>query len=95
MAPVLPSSKPLAFRGCLVHTPKYGQMDMLLDRVVIVIDGKIAKIAAGSEEATVLSIYDVPANEVKRLAEGQFLMPGLIDTHVHAPQVRWRAARVQ
>ncbi len=51
-----------------MHTPQYGQMDLLLDRVVIVADGKIAKIAAGSEEATVLDIWGVDAGDVRRLA---------------------------
>jgi hypothetical protein len=25
------------FRGTLVHTPLYGQMDMLLDRIVVIV----------------------------------------------------------
>ncbi|KAL6750281.1 hypothetical protein V8C86DRAFT_2816921 [Haematococcus lacustris] len=80
---------PLAFRGTLVHTPAYGQMDIMLDKVVIVQNGKIVKITAGSEEATVLDIWDIPASAVRRLADGEFLMPGLIDTHVHAPQYKF------
>jgi guanine deaminase len=86
MAPAI-NTRPLAFRGNLVHTPQYGVLDMLIDKIVIVADGKIAKIAAGSEEATVLAIWGVDPSETRRLAEGEFLMPGLIDTHVHAPQV--------
>lgn len=66
MAPTVPDC--LAFRGTLIHTPHYGQMDILLDRVVIVANGKIAKIAAGSEEQTVLDIWGISASSVRRLA---------------------------
>ncbi len=111
------SAKPIAFRGTLVHTPAYGQLDFLLDKIVIVSEGKIARIASGSVEQTVLDIYGLKPQDVRRLAvrrvwmrhfpppsdapqghnsircaiptqDGEFLMPGLIDTHVHAPQVR-------
>lgn len=51
-----------------MHTPAYGQMDMLLDKILIVKDGKILKIAAGSEEKTVLGLYGIPEHKVQRLA---------------------------
>jgi guanine deaminase len=51
-------------------------------------DGKIVKMGPGAEEPAILQAYSFPSSAVKRLAEGEFLMPGLIDTHVHAPQVR-------
>jgi hypothetical protein len=57
----------LVFRGTLVHTPAYGQVDFLLDKVVVVSEGRISKICAGSEEQTVLSIWGVAPEAVRRL----------------------------
>lgn len=51
-----------------------------------VVQGKIQRIVPGDREAEVLKALGVPASTVQRLADGQFLIPGLIDTHVHAPQ---------
>ncbi|KAG1674922.1 hypothetical protein FOA52_014715 [Chlamydomonas sp. UWO 241] len=77
------------FRGTLVHTPLYGQMDMLLDRIVVVIGAKIDQIVHGDAEGEVLASLGVSPEQVTRLQDGQFLMPGLIDTHVHAPQYKF------
>ncbi|GAX82583.1 hypothetical protein CEUSTIGMA_g10009.t1 [Chlamydomonas eustigma] len=79
----------LAFRGNFVHTPSYGQMDMLLDKLVIVKEGKIARIATGDHESEVLQEFSLSSSDVRRLREGEFFLPGLIDTHVHAPQYKF------
>eukprot|EP00798_Chlamydomonas_sp_ICE-L_P022725 gene22725-29885_t len=81
--------KTLAFRGQFVHTPAYGVLDLLLDKIMIVKDGKIVKMAPGAEEEAVLKTFDLDASCVRRLEEGQFFLPGLIDTHVHAPQYKF------
>jgi hypothetical protein len=57
----------LVFRGTLVHTPAYGQVDFLLDKIVVVSEGRIIKICAGSEEQTVLDIWGVEPGAVRRL----------------------------
>ena len=38
--------------------------------------GKIARIAHGDEEAEVLKEFSLKSSDVKRMAEGQFFMPG-------------------
>eukprot|EP00955_Chlamydomonas_euryale_P106983 365738-Chlamydomonas_euryale.AAC.22 len=163
MAPMSTSSDVKVFRGTLVHTPCYGQMDMLVDRVVVIVgvrvkrrmmleqqendvaragnalkrlgvahvgegghvgavmvwnrqmngsgctflqlrprpqrhrrtcaprdapmpQAKIHAIVHGDQEAEVLGQHGLSPNDVNRLSDGQFLMPGMIDTHVHAPQ---------
>ena len=57
----------LAFRGTLVHTPQYGQVDMLLDKLLIVKDGQIAHIGEGSQEIEVLQKYGLDGQSVHRL----------------------------
>lgn len=62
---------------------------MLLDKLIVVSGGKIVRIVAGDRETEVLQALEIPASSVRRLREGEFLMPGLIDTHVHAPQYKF------
>jgi guanine deaminase len=50
------------------------------------IQGKIERIVSGEREDAVLQELQIPASSVRRLRDGEFIMPGLIDTHVHAPQ---------
>ncbi|MEW5318752.1 MAG: hypothetical protein WDW38_009947 [Sanguina aurantia] len=57
--------------------------------MVIDSHGRIAKIADGDSEAEVLAQFDIEASGVKRLQTGQFMVPGFVDTHVHAPQYKF------
>lgn len=84
-----PQPETKAFRGTLVHTPNYGQMDMLIDRILVICEGKIVAIECGSKEDEVLAKHGIRPSSVRRLEDGQFIMPGLIDTHVHAPQYKF------
>ncbi|GLC37407.1 hypothetical protein PLESTM_000580300 [Pleodorina starrii] len=76
-----------AFRGTFFHTPTYGQLEALRDTVVVIQDGKIARIARGDEEEAVQREFGL--SEVRRLKDGQYFVPGFIDTHVHAPQYKF------
>ncbi|PNH11926.1 Guanine deaminase [Tetrabaena socialis] len=80
------------FRGTFFHTPAYGQLDALRDTLVVVQDGKIARIAPGSEEAAVMrefGLQQVRQLQARMAMEGQYFVPGFIDTHVHAPQYKF------
>lgn len=79
----------LAFRGSFVHCLEYGQMDIMLDKLLVVKDGKIVHMSPGHDEDVILKEFNLDASCVRRLHEGQFLIPGLIDTHVHAPQYKF------
>ncbi len=57
----------LAFRGTLVHTPTYGSLDILIDRLLIVSEGKIVAIAHGQEEPDVLEKWGIAEGKVRRL----------------------------
>ena len=50
--------------------------DLALDDHVRDPQGKIARIAHGDEEAKVLKEFSLKSSDVKRMAEGQFFMPG-------------------
>ncbi|KAK1487261.1 guanine deaminase [Colletotrichum cuscutae] len=75
-----------AFHGAVIHSLGPNQVE-ILDRAGIIVesDGLI------SEFYTQISIEELSAKlpgdqKVKVLAKGQFISPGFIDTHNHAPQ---------
>ncbi len=64
------------------HTPK--ELQILKDHLFCINeDGIIERVAAPGEDG-----YDdiLTTNRVHRLSPGQYLLPGFIDLHVHAPQ---------
>lgn len=75
------------FRGCVVHCLNFSQHEILND-AVMVIDGagKIADMGKGCEVETLCHNHGVDPKLVVQLQRGQFLMPGLVDAHTHAPQ---------
>ncbi len=44
---------PIAFRGNFFHTPVYGQVQCLQDKVLVIQDGVIARVADGCDEEAV------------------------------------------
>lgn len=80
----------LAFRGTLLHTPapQPGAVEVLRDHLIIIDgDGVIVYICASSpEDDSALAACNLKAADVINLAEHQFLLPGFVDTHLHAPQ---------
>ncbi|MEA3149290.1 MAG: guanine deaminase, partial [Gammaproteobacteria bacterium] len=77
-----------AFLGTALHTPVRGRLDVLRDVVIIVgADGAIIAIhSQGSAEGAAAIERHAAARTLRRLASGQYLLPGMIDLHVHAPQ---------
>jgi len=67
----------LTVRATILQTPTRGELEVLEDHVVSVDDtGHIVSIVAASPDSTV----DV------KLPAATVLLPGVIDTHIHAPQ---------
>lgn len=65
--------------GTLIHAPEPGAIAILEDALVTVDQvGTIVDVTPDSEG----SVHD----DVIRLSESQYLLPGLVDLHVHAPQ---------
>ena len=64
------------FFGTALHTPEPGRLEVLENRLIRVdANGTIESIQPGD-----------PTEADVRLQPGQFLLPGLVDLHIHAPQ---------
>lgn len=79
----------LFIRGTVVHTPCRGDVEVLPDRLLAIDDagsGRILALLPGEQEAECLALHDGREEEVVRLQPHEFLLPGFVDTHFHAPQ---------
>ncbi len=77
-----------AFRGTLLHTPVRGRLEMLRDAVIIVAyDGQIRAVhpAGSADHGAAVARYGA-SGQLITLHEHQYLLPGMVDLHVHAPQ---------
>jgi guanine deaminase len=74
--------------GTAFHTPQRGVLE-LLDEVLIAVDetGRISEIVRNDEPrfGDIKTAADRDGR-LTELADGQFLLPGLVDLHIHAPQ---------
>src|SRR3984957_8465500 len=83
-----PTSCERAFLGTVLHTPVRGQLEILRDALIVVgADGAIKAIhrretARTQEEARRFAAQD----NLITFGSDQYLLPGLVDLHVHAPQ---------
>ncbi|KAJ5554727.1 hypothetical protein N7461_003197 [Penicillium sp. DV-2018c] len=86
------SGLPLAFHGTVIHSKTLNELEILEKCFLLVgIDGKIQVLQANVEPDQINSIvsengYAPDIFPVKYLERGQFLCPGFVDTHNHAPQ---------
>jgi guanine deaminase len=77
-----------AFLCTALHTPVRGQMEILRN-ALIVVDGRGTIEAihpCGSRDGDAAAKRHAAAGTLETLGEGLYLLPGLIDLHVHAPQ---------
>jgi guanine deaminase len=79
---------PLAIRGRAIHAPVRGEIEIIDDALIAVgADGRIGSVApAGSPEGAAAAASHAAAGRLIALSPGQFLLPGLVDLHLHAPQ---------
>ena len=77
-----------AFHGNALHCPVRGGVEALPDSVLLVGgDGVIKAVHPhGSTEGRAAVARHAAAGTLRVLGEGRFLLPGLVDLHVHAPQ---------
>jgi len=77
-----------AVLGTALHAPSRGRLELLADSVFAIgADGAIESIHGGaSPEGAALVARHRAARTLRELEAGQYLLPGLIDLHVHAPQ---------
>jgi hypothetical protein len=74
-----PGPRPVVIRGCSVLDVAGGRM--IASRTVVLDGGKIQAVAAPGDHV------ETPAGATTIAAEGRFLIPGLIDAHVHLVHV--------
>ena len=73
-------------RGTLIHSPARGDIEIIDDAVIAAdSDGNIASIDNASTDSGKAAMAAAGRN-LTTLADGQFLLPGLVDLHIHAPQ---------
>ena len=74
--------------GTLVHTPVRGELEVIHDALVSVsANGEIVKIdknGSTTYEQSLVAAREDP--QLTTLKDGQYLLPGLVDLHIHAPQ---------
>lgn len=68
--------------GAFVHCKSFDELEIVDDGFVAVRNGKIIAIGAGANVPDEL-VASLPAT---RLTKQQFLLPGFVDCHIHAPQ---------
>uniref|UniRef100_A0AAG5D092 Guanine deaminase n=1 Tax=Anopheles atroparvus TaxID=41427 RepID=A0AAG5D092_ANOAO len=73
------------FVGQIVHCKSLDELEIFPDGFLAVNDGKIEAVG---ERSLLASLLPEAAEYVKvELSSSQFLLPGLVDCHIHAPQV--------
>lgn len=78
---------PRAFLGRILHTPVLGRLEMLEAVIVAGADGLIQAIHPLGSEAAEREIRRFEAlGALVRLTPSQYLLPGMVDLHIHAPQ---------
>ena len=77
-----------AFLGTALHTPVQGQLEVLHEALIVVGgDGAIQAIhRREAAETQREALRFATRGELITLGSDQFLLPGLVDLHVHAPQ---------
>lgn len=83
---------PLAIHGCIIHALSADRIEFLEDSLLIVAnDGTIQTLTKNVDPSRINDLiiqagYTPDVFPVKKLARGQFIIPGFVDTHHHAPQ---------
>ncbi|CAM4543266.1 unnamed protein product [Leuciscus chuanchicus] len=75
------------FSGTFVHSTPQTAVEILENCVLGVDDeGKIAFIEKDKDLVSVSKIWGFETSDIKQLGQNEFLMPGMVDTHIHASQ---------
>jgi len=77
-----------AYLATFLHTPERGQLEVLRDTLIVAgDDGNILGVHSAQDPGVDALIRRfTAAGTLVALREGQYLLPGLVDLHVHAPQ---------
>ena len=82
------SSSDRAFLGTALHAPVRGQLEVLHQALIVVgRDGAIKAVhRSESAEASALARRFAATGDLVTFGREQYLLPGLVDLHIHAPQ---------
>ncbi|XP_043831042.1 guanine deaminase isoform X1 [Dromiciops gliroides] len=88
---------PLAhiFKGTFVHSTWTSPMEVLRDHILGVSEaGKIVFLEHASQQEKLATEWGFTPIEVRELSIHEFFIPGLVDTHIHAPQYMFAGSNV-
>lgn len=77
-----------AIKGAIVHSFGFDELEIIENGGIGVDENGIILFVSKDNEQFEkdLSTHQIDVNNVTTLNENEFLMPGFIDTHCHAPQ---------
>ena len=77
-----------AYLGTALHAPVCGEIEVLRDALIVAgADGRIIAVHRAEEPDTAALVQEfAAAGTLFRARTGQYLLPGFVDLHVHAPQ---------
>ncbi|NWQ87034.1 GUAD deaminase, partial [Burhinus bistriatus] len=92
-----PQRPPLAhvFRGTFVHSSASAPMEILHGHLLGVDDnGTIVFLEQTDQQEQLAKKWGFKASDIRELSNHEFFMPGMVDTHIHAPQYSFTGTRV-
>ncbi|XP_039574976.1 guanine deaminase [Passer montanus] len=92
-----PQRPPLAhvFKGTFVHSSASAPMEILRGHLLGVDDnGTIVFVEQADQLEQLAKTWGFKTSDIRQLSKHEFFMPGLVDTHIHAPQYSFTGTRV-
>ncbi|NWV47596.1 GUAD deaminase, partial [Daphoenositta chrysoptera] len=92
-----PQRPPLAhvFKGTFVHSSASAPMEILHGHLLGVDDnGTIVFVEQADQLEELAKTWGFKTSDIRQLSKHEFFMPGLVDTHIHAPQYSFTGTRV-
>ena len=74
------------FTGRLIHSKSLSELEIVRHGSIIVLNDTIVYAGKQQDESIASLREKHPGAEVVELKDSQFLFPGLVDCHLHAPQ---------
>ncbi|XP_068092499.1 guanine deaminase isoform X2 [Hyperolius riggenbachi] len=75
------------FKGTFVHSTKRGDMEVLENHILATdMKGKILFLEDAQSQARLAQKWGFDDSKIEELGKNEFFMPGMVDTHIHAPQ---------
>ncbi|NWR76250.1 GUAD deaminase, partial [Centropus unirufus] len=92
-----PQRPPLAhvFRGTFVHSSSSSPMEILHGHLLGVDDsGMIVFLEQSDQQEQLAKKWGFKTSDIREMSNYEFFMPGMVDTHIHAPQYSFTGTRV-